>query len=352
MNLNITAEEINLFASLFNFNTIDFNLLYNISNDSYSHYLLDNSLCVFKSKNDLIYHIYSNFFNSIIFFNIIDNKKLNEIKNAHNFYISSFTHHFDIYNKRDLIISISARDNNIKLWDINNLECILNLKNINENGFLFSSCFLNDNNQNYIITSNYKNNKYYGNPELIKIFDFNGKKIKEINNSCDDTFFIDNYYDNKINRNYIITGNINNVKSYDYKKNEIYQIYSDNDNDNNHRSIIIINNEELIKLIESSGTGNINIWNFHSGDLLNRIKVINENELYGICLWNNNYLLVGCNDNTIKIIELNNGTIIKEIYGHNNKVITIKNINHPSYGMCIISKGYQKDKLKLWEFRN
>ena len=349
-NINITAEEINLFANLFNVNTIDFKFLYNLSNDSYTHYLLDNSFCIFKSKYDLLYLVYSNFYNSIIFFNIIDNKKLNEIKNAHNFYISSFTYYFDLYSKRDLIISISARDNNIKLWNINNLECLLNLQNINENGFLFSSCFLNDSNHNYIITSNYKSNKYYGNPELIKMFDFNGNKIKEINNSNDDTLFIDIYYDNKLNKNFIITGNNNNVKSYDFKENKVYQIY--NDNDIKHHSIVINGKDDLIKLIESSENGNIRIWDFHSGELLNKIKVLNENAIYGICLWNNNYLLVGCDDNNIKIIEMNNGTIVKELYGHNNKVITIKKTNHPLYGMCIISKGYQKDQFKLWTFKN
>ena len=37
--------------------------------------------------------------------------------------------------------------------------------------------------------------KYY---ESIKVFDFNGKKIKEMNDSKDNTVFIDSYYDNKI----------------------------------------------------------------------------------------------------------------------------------------------------------
>ena len=67
---------------------------------------------------------------------------------------------------------------------------------------------LNDNNSNYIITSN--SNTF--NNENMKIFDFNGNKIKEINNSNDLTIFIDSYYNNKLSKNYILTGNNNHIK--------------------------------------------------------------------------------------------------------------------------------------------
>ena len=81
-------------------------------------------------------------------------QKITEIKNAHNNVTTNFRHYLDVINKRDLILSISAYENNIKLWNINNFECLLNLQNINKGGCLYSACFLNDNNQNYIITSN------------------------------------------------------------------------------------------------------------------------------------------------------------------------------------------------------
>ena len=42
-------------------------------------------------------------------------------------------------------------------------------------------------------------------------------------------------------------------------------------------------------------------------------------------MWNNEYIFVGCNDKTIKLIELNNGKIINELRGHNDYVISIKN---------------------------
>jgi len=67
-----------------------------------------------------------------------------------------------------------------------------------------------------------------------------------------------------------------------------------------------------------------------------------------MCLWSDNYLFVGCQDNTIKIVEIKNGLIIKSLNNHNNGVITIKKIIHPKYGECLISQNYKESEIKLW----
>ena len=102
----------------------------------------------------------------------------------------------------------------------------------------------------------------------------------------------------------------------------------------------------MVHLVESSYDGNIRIWDFHSAFLLKKIKVSNE-RLREICMWNKEYIFVGCDDKTIKPIQLNNGTIIKELLGHINKVLSIKKFIHPKYGKCIISQAYN-DSIKLW----
>ena len=61
--------------------------------------------------------------------------------------------------------------------------------------------------------------------------------------------------------------------------------------------------------------------------------------MYGICLWNINNLFVGCADKTLKLININNGKIIKSLSGHSGKVFTIKKIIYPKYGECLISFG-------------
>ena len=228
--------------------------------------------------------IYANKINSIISYNFINNQKISEIKNAHNEYITNFRHYYDKEKNQDLIISISSYDNNIKLWNIYNWNCICDIKNINQKGNLYSACFLHDinNNTNFIVTSN----DNYSKSEFIKIFDFNGKKIKEIKNSNKRTFFIDTYYDFKLSKLFIITGNDNYVLSYDYNDDKIYYKYSDNDKDideiNPHDSIIMINDAQIVKMIESSEDGNIRIWDFHHGLLLKKI-FISECKIYGIC---------------------------------------------------------------------
>ena len=317
-------------------------------NDSYLQYALDNTYSIFKSINNSSYIVYSNKNKSIITYNIITNEKISEIKNAHNQYITNFRHYFDKIKRRDLIISISSDDNNIKLWDFNNWELICDIKSINNKGYLYSACFLNikENNINYILSSN----DNYSKSEYIKVYDFNGNKIKEISDSNERTFFIDTYYDNKFNIYYIIAGNNSYVKSYNYNENKLYHKYIDNNNNNleDHDSIIIINNKGTIKMIESSEDGILRIWNFHSGLLLDRI-VICEDKLYGICLWNNNYLFVGGDDKTLKIIDLDKKTIINNLF-QKNSIINIKKFEHPIYGECIIIHDWE-NQIKLGFFK-
>ena len=327
-----------------NLNYNEIKLIKDLIQDSHAYYsFLDNTFCVFESIDNILYLIYGNKHRSIISFNIIDSKKINEIKNAHKSYITNFRHYLDINNNRDLIITISADDNNIKLWNIVNLELLVDIQNVNKDGLLYSSCFLNNNPQIYIISSNYD---YSGNCEPIKVFDFNGKYIKEINNSEDKTYFIDSYHDEKSDINYIITGNKNDIKVYDFDKDDIYKNYDDNDN-KGHYSIVIYNKDDIIKLIESSDDKNIRIWNFHSGELINKIKISDKYCLNSICLWSYEYIFVGCYDKKIKLININKGILVKNISGHNSRVLTIKKIIHPIYGKCLISQSWD-NRIKLW----
>ena len=297
---------------------------------------------MFKSIDNVFHLIFANKKKSIISYDLINNEKIREIKNAHDNYITNFRYYLDKINNRDLILSISDQDSNLKIWNNNNWECLLNIKNINKEGDLDSACFLNNNNQIYILTSNEKKDS-----EPIKVYDFKGNKIKEINNSKDITFFIDTFYDNKSFNDYIITGNSGYVKSYNYNNNTLYHKYCDNDK-GAHVSIIINDNNKQIQLIESSYDGNIRIWNFYTGILLNKIK-ISEDRLYGICLWDSDYLFIGCRDKTIKLIDIKNVIIIKSLTEHNDYVFTLKKIKLPKYGECLISQGpFNNNSIKLW----
>ena len=319
----------------------------NIINDSFLHYALDNTFSIFKSINNISYIVYSTKKKSIISYNIITNQKISEIKNAHNEYITNFRHYLDKNKKMDLIISISSEDNNIKLWNIINWTIICDIKLINNKGYLHSACFLNikDKDSTYIITSN----DNYGNSEFIKVFNFNGKKIKEIGSSNERTFFIDTYYDNKFNIYYIITGNYSYVKSYNYNENKIYHKYFDTESNlEDHDSIIIINNKDIIKMIESSEDGILRIWNFHTGLLLNRI-ISSDSKLFGICLWNNNFLLVGSDDKTLKVVDINRKILISNLF-QKYSIINMKKFEHSIYGECLIIHDWH-NQIKLGFFK-
>ncbi len=316
--------------------------LKDVTKDSFSYFYLDNTFIVFTSFQNIFTLIYSTKEKSIVSFDLINYKKINEIKGAHNELITNIRYIKDLPNKRDLVLSISY-DSNIKLWDYNNLECLTDINSIYESGYLFSSCFLYDNNKLYIIASNYSESN-----DVLKVYDLSGNFIKEINDSYGSTNYIDTFNDTKTGKNYIITGNIGCVKSYDFSRNKLYKIYSEEDY-NDHCSVVINCNmyNKMIRLIESSGDGIIRIWNFHSGILLKRILIYNK-RLLGLCLWSDNYIFVGCEDKSIKLIDLKNEEIINNLIGNNDAVLNIKKIKHPKFGDCLISQGFKNNQIKLW----
>ena len=314
-----------------------------ISKDSFAEIDIDNTFTVFKSINDILYLLYSNKNKSIICYEMQYQQIIKELKKCHNAYISNLRHYFDEINKRDLIMSVSRKDNNLKIWSLIDWECILNLTNVNKKGYLYSASILTDNNENYIVTSNATE---ADSSEAIKVFNFQGQHIKTFNNSNETTLFIDNYYDDITNKNYIINCSLGYSKSYDFRSGEVYRKYTEK-NKSCRGSIVIKYNENIIKLIDSSIDGYIRIYNFHSGEFLSKIKVADK-FLYGLCLWNNNFIFVGCGDKSIKLIDLNSEKIIDSLIGHKNSVLTIKKLIHPLYGEYLLSQGLNDDKIKIW----
>ena len=314
-----------------------------ITKNSYGCFDLDNTFTAFKSISEYLFLVYSTKSKSLICYDLLRFQIIIEIKHAHNIYITNVRHFLDEKNNRDLIISISDRDNNLKLWNVNNWECIIEISNVNNNGFLCSACLLNEKDNIYIISSNCN---MFGETEKIKVFDLEKNIIKEINDSDEKIYFIDSYYDKQNDKLYLLTGNMNYIKSYDYNQNNLFNRYFENES-GVHISIITNFQNNLLTLIESCSHGFIRIWNFQSAELLNKIKVDND-LIFGICLWDENYAFVACKFKKIKLINLSKGIIEKVLDGHNSGIFTIKKIIHPYLGECILSQGYENDQIKLW----
>ena len=63
---------------------------------------------VFKSIDNIFYIIYGTNRKSIIFYNLLDNKRMATIRDANSNYINYFRHILDENNKRDLILTYSC----------------------------------------------------------------------------------------------------------------------------------------------------------------------------------------------------------------------------------------------------
>ena len=82
----------------------------------------------------------------------------------------------------------------------------------------------------------------------------------------------------------------------------MYHEYNDKCKTEIH-SIKINDSHKIIKLIESCGDVYIRIWNFHKGKLLKKIFVCDD-YLNCICLWDDNYAFVGCDNKLIYLVNL------------------------------------------------
>ena len=312
-----------------------------ITKDSYAYTDLDNIFIIFTSYSGILTLIYSTKNKSIISYDLNNFQLIIEIKNAHNGeFITNFNHFFDKYKKVDLVLSISCTNRVINIFNNKNWELILTLNNIYSLGRINSACFIqNDLDKNVsIITSN----NYFSLPESVKIFNLKGENIRTIKNSNENVYYINTFINNK--KIYIITCCYNYLISYDYIQNNRYKKYI-SPKSKIHYSFKIIEENNKIKLISSSMIGIINIWDFHSSELLQKF-IISNNSLYGICLLNKSEIIISSN-NTKILFNILTGKKIETFSGFNNWICCIDLIEHKIYGKCFISQGIKNEQIKL-----
>ena len=142
-NIKTSKSNKNIYPKkILNINPTNLTTVYNLVSDSYNIDYLDNTFTLYNSKNNCLYLVYSTENKSIKFYSFGGQKVIQEIKNAHDDYITNFRHCFCKKDDKDIIMSISGWINNIKLWDGDNYQCLLNLKNIYNIGYLFSASFI------------------------------------------------------------------------------------------------------------------------------------------------------------------------------------------------------------------
>lgn len=273
---------------------------------------LDNQFTLFKSfyDNYIVAYFYNNMNEkdySIVCYDFINKKNINEFKHAHNKRILCIRHYF-LNEKKDVLIT-SSYDNSIKLWDVYKKEKILSIENAHDNIHFYnyfrvnSVCLIvqknkenkNKNNMKKIKNINDEFNIVSSCVEdpYLKIWNSKGKLINKF--ICNDVYYVDWIHDNRKDLSFIICGSNKKSFSFNLFTNSLYKIYKKEKNESNHESLIVTEINKILCLIESSFNGFVNIFHFHKGNLLKEIYLGNIS-IRGMCLWNENYLLVSGSD--------------------------------------------------------
>jgi len=308
-------------------------------------YQNNNTLCLFKSLENILVLSYINygvFKHSISSYNIIDKKIIHNITGFDG-QISHLSHYLDKANKRDLLLQIVCGyefkiKNNIYIWNFNNLDCILFLKSIYEDGYVYSASLLKENNQLYLIVSN-SQGKALSKP--LKVFDIKGNKVKEIKSFKRDINYIDVYFDIKLKKNFIVLID-GTLSSFDYTTYKLYKKYHDKKFALYGDSIIIKPEKKIVKIMECDFNGEIKIFNFHTGDLLFNARAGGN----GFCCWNDNYILATETYNRFVLIDVSSPKIKKYFEGHKDTVHKFVKLIHPNYRECLIT--ISEFETKLW----
>ena len=324
----------------FNSSPDNFVFIKDISDTAHVSNSIDSVFCAFKTLKGENLVAWGTPGLTIEILDLKQNKITKSIKSAHSRTIFSCRNYIDVVNSNDLIIS-SSYDKSVKVWSYkDNWSNIVNIQSASNGNYIYSVCVLSDKHErkNYIISSC---------PcEFMKVWDFNGKHIKEFGTNTESTYFVDSWYYNKNETYYIINANSVDVKSYVFKTGLLYKTYKTSPS-NWHMSAIVYQLPEVTQLIESDGSGTVRIWDFHTANLLKSISLVLGYNLRGICLWNEKYLFGAGSDCHIKMFDLKAGTFVKDFKSHTKTACSIQKIIHPQYGECLISHSLD-GKLKLW----
>ena len=329
-------------------NPIELTSIKNLNSISYS---LDNQFTIFTSNNIKKYLISFKDETSLDIFCLNDLSLKLSVSNIHKDTILCIKH---FTKKRKDYVATSSKDNSIKIFEFTEKEefnLIMEIKNVSDNQInnnIFSFLiFTSLNEDDILISSCYDDN-------CLKLFKLEDKNALVINNNfCVDkkgVQYIEKYIDNKNNKIFIITSNnyLFNpcVKSYNFDDGSEYHTYNNVFADN--VEIYEINN--ILTIFFAKYDSNlIFMYDFHEGNLLNKIELKDNLKLFCVLLWNEEILLCGGEDKKIHIIDIENKNEINNgLEGHEDWVFSLKKIKGPNGEDMLISQGFNNDGIRIW----
>ena len=310
-----------------------------ISNDLNITFMKSVAVYTIIKNNESLYEIAypdnKNGYN-IIIYNLLLNKIENKINNAHSNNIHKIKHYFNPSTKNHILLSSSA-DQSIKLWNISS-NPIINILTINNcfDGDSFSPFCLMFKEEDFFIFGGSRDQKK-------KIWNQNGILIGNIEKSnLNYGRFIETVYIE--NKAYILLSGQYHSECLYYDDN-IIKIYKNNNNSLEHNIINLFNKNKNIYLITGCMSGKVNIFDFMTTNFIKEIGLENSN-IYSLCSINEKYIIASCNK-SLKVIDIDSYSIVKEYSGHNNEIYGMEKIKIPEKGEYLIS--YDSQTIKIWK---
>ena len=290
-------------------------------------------------------------YNYIDLYTLLDNKKILSLK-GHQYYITTLRYFINNKDNNEYLITA---DFNFKIfvWDItNNYNIkykISNFWNLHYEMWSLLLVFPHNNNNNYIITSSpFGNSPSHSNTQIYSLND--GQFIKYIKADCS-VWYLLSWYNKKNDKYYVIQFGSNKILINNLLEDELYFEFR-NELEDKKFSGFIYSKDNNDYLCSSSSKGFIHIWDLYNKNILKTINTNMSNQncgLYHIIQWNSKYVIVGTQNKSFKIVDIENEKAISEIEAHTDEVICIKKIYHPSFGESLITTS-RDSTIKLWTF--
>ena len=106
--------------------------------------------------------------------------------------------------------------------------------------------------------------------------------------------------------------------------------------------------KNIYNLIDVGYFNQIKIWDFFNKSLIKSIASNSNYGLGGFITINNIYLIIGSHDNEIKVLDMNNGIIVKKFNKHTSEVVGIKAIKDKNNNQYFVSYGQGDYTIYLW----
>ena len=198
------------------------------------------------------------------------------------------------------------------------------------------------------------NRQRYMEEQGTKIYNIhNGQFLKDVSNTTKNKVrYIIPWYNETNEQYYLIELCEDLLVVVSLFQNEVYAKLSE-ERYKSYSSGFVHKEGDIDYLYVCNNWSEICIWNLISKELVKNIKVSGKCDnirLYGLLLWNENYLVViDDTRNAIKIIDLKQDKVISSTnYKHNESVRCVKRIKHKIYGECLLTGG-DDYSIKLWK---